>query len=103
MQTALTAVGPTYVFPIIKALTDTAIRLGLSRQDAQFASAQMVHGAAQLVLDTGRDPNALKLMIGTRTLKEDEAHALFSTALESAYEKISGAKKKLAAQTAPVS
>jgi pyrroline-5-carboxylate reductase len=95
VATALTAVGPTYVFPVIKALKDTAVRLGLSEQDAQFAAAQTVLGAAQLVLETGKDPDILKTMIGTRTLNEEEARALFSAALETAYEKISGSQKKL--------
>jgi pyrroline-5-carboxylate reductase len=93
--TALTAVGPTYVFPVIKALEDTGVRLGLPVDQARFAAAQTVAGAAQLVLETSQDPDVLKMMIGTRTLKEDDARALFASALESAYEKVSGAHKKL--------
>lgn len=95
VATALTAVGPTYVFPVIKALKDTAVRLGLSVQDAQFAASQTVLGAAQLVLETGKDPDILKTMIGTRTLNEEEASVLFSAALETAFEKISATEKKL--------
>jgi pyrroline-5-carboxylate reductase len=95
VATALTAVGPTYIFPVIKALKDTAARLGLSEQDAQFAAAQTVSGAAQLVLETGKDPDVLKTMIGTRTLREEEACALFSAALQDANEKISDTQKKL--------
>lgn len=98
VATALTAVGPTYVFPVIKALKDAAVRLGLSEKDAQYAAAQTVLGAAQLVLETGKDPDALKAMIGTRTLREDEAQALFSSAVETAFEKISASEKKLAGQ-----
>ena len=93
--TALTAVGPTYVFPVIKALKDTATRLGLSEQDAQFAAAQTVSGAAQLVLETGKDPDVLKAMIGTRTLREEEVRALFSAALQAANDKISETERKL--------
>jgi pyrroline-5-carboxylate reductase len=96
VATALTAVGPTYVFPVIKALRDTAVRLGLPQRDAQHAAAHTVVGAAQLVLETGRDPDALKAMIGTRTLREDEAQALFSSAVETAFEKISASARKLA-------
>jgi pyrroline-5-carboxylate reductase len=96
VATALTAVGPTYVFPVIKSLKDTAVRLGLPEQVAQWAAAHTVLGSAQLVLETGKDPDELKLMIGTRTLKEDEAQALFSGALETAFEKISGTQRKLA-------
>ncbi len=96
VATALTAVGPTYILPVIKALKDTASRLGLSEEDAQFAASQTVLGAARLVLETGKDPDILKTMIGTRTLQEDQARTLFSTAMETAYEKISGSQKKLA-------
>jgi pyrroline-5-carboxylate reductase len=96
VATALTAVGPTYVFPVIKALRDTAVRLGLPERDAQHAAAHTVMGAAQLVLETGKDPDALKAMIGTRTLKEDEAEALFSSAVQAAFERISASGKKLA-------
>jgi pyrroline-5-carboxylate reductase len=93
--TALTAVGPTYVFPVIKALKDAAVRLGLPEREAQWAAAHTVLGAAQLVLETGRDPDALKMMIGMRPLKEDEAQALFRGAVEAAFEKLSVIEKKL--------
>jgi pyrroline-5-carboxylate reductase len=94
--TALTAVGPAYVFPVIKAMTEAAVGLGLPADQARFAAAQTVAGAAQLVLETGQDPEVLKLMIGVRTLKEDEARALFAAALEAAHEKIAAARNKLA-------
>lgn len=93
--TALTAVGPTYIFPVIKALKEAAMSKGFSESDAQFAAAQTVLGAAQLVLETGKDPDTLKLMIGARTLNEDEARAIFAAAVETAFEKISASEKKL--------
>jgi len=93
--TALTAVGPTYIFPVIKALCDASIKLGLSREDAQFAAAQTVLGAASLVLQTGRTPEDLKTMIASRTLKETEAEELFALAVSDAFGKISAAEKKL--------
>lgn len=93
--TALTAVGPTYILPVIKALKDVAMSKGLSGNDAQFATAQLVSGTGQLVLQTREDPDALKLMIGTRTLKEEEAAATFVAAFETAFEKIASSEKKL--------
>lgn len=93
--TALTAVGPTYAFPVIKALTDAAVAKGLSQQEALYATAQTVLGAAKLVLETGKHPDELKLMIGTRTIDEEGAGALFKTAFESAFAKVSAAEKKL--------
>lgn len=93
--TALTAVGPTYLLPIIKALKEAAMSKGLSEDDAQFATVQLVNGTGQLVLQTREDPDALKLMIGTRTLKEEEAAATFVAAFETTFEKIASSEKKL--------
>jgi pyrroline-5-carboxylate reductase len=95
--TALTAVGPTYLFPVIKALSDSAVRLGLPEAQARRAAAQTVLGAAQLVLETGKDRDALKAMIGLRTLNEEEAQRLFAAAVEAAFEKLSATERKLAA------
>ncbi len=94
--TALTAVGPTYVFPLIQALRDAAVAAGLDAETAQCAAAQTVLGAARLVLETGRPPEELKLMIGTRTLDEDAARCTFLQAFEAALGKLSTAVEKVA-------
>ena len=96
IATALTAVGPTYVFPVLKALAETAARHGMPEDQAQMAAAQTVLGAAQLVLETGRKPDDLKMMICTRTIKEDGALPLFTDAVELAFAKISESQRKLA-------
>jgi len=93
--TALTAVGPTYIFPVIKALRDAAVKAGLSQEGAQTSAAQTVLGAASLVLQTGRAPEDLKLMISTRTLKEAETEEIFSQAVADAFARVSAAEKKL--------
>ena len=95
--TALTAVGPTYIFPIIQALIEVSTKLGLKSDDAKVAAAQTVLVAASLVLETNRSPEDLKHMIATRTLKEDEAKALFMQAVEEAFSKVSSAEKKIVA------
>lgn len=100
VATALTAVGPTYVFPVIKTLAEAAARHGMREDQARFAAAQTVLGAARMVLETGQTPDALKLMIGTRTLDETQAEAVFSCALDSAVEKISATERKLAQASA---
>jgi pyrroline-5-carboxylate reductase len=102
VATALTAVGPTYFFPIVKALVESAVARGLSTQQAQLAAAQTMFGAARMVLETGKDPEALKLMIGTRTLDESAARAVFASALEAAFARISEMEKKLNPAPAPV-
>jgi pyrroline-5-carboxylate reductase len=96
IATALTAVGPTYIFPVIKALAETAARHGMPEAQAQSAAAQTVLGAARLVLETGRTPDDLKLMIGTRTIKEEQAIPVFAEALDLAFEKIGESQRKLA-------
>ena len=88
IATALTAVGPTYVFPIISALADAAIAHDLPPHIALPAACRVVMGAARLVAETERSPNSLNLMIGIRTLDEAAVRPLFSQALQAAFEKI---------------
>jgi pyrroline-5-carboxylate reductase len=95
VATALTAVGPTYVFPVIAALADAAIAHDLPPSVAVPAACQVVMGAAALVAQTERSPNSLNLMIGTRTLDEAAARKLFMKALEDAVGKIKGAEAKV--------
>jgi len=95
IATALTAVGPTYIFPVIAALADAAIAHDLPPSVALPAACQVVQGAAALVAQTERSPNSLNLMIGTRTLNETAAKALFSKAVEDAHAKILAAEAKL--------
>jgi pyrroline-5-carboxylate reductase len=93
--TALTAVGPTYVFPVIQALQDAAVKLGLAEADALAAASQTVLGAAAMVLETGKGPEELKMMIATQTLKETEAKDLFALAMVDACAKVSASERKL--------
>jgi pyrroline-5-carboxylate reductase len=95
IATALTAVGPTYVFPVIAALADAAIAHGLPPSDALPAACQVVSGAAALVAETKRSPNSLSLMISTRTLDDVAARKLFMQAVEDAHAKILGAESKV--------
>ena len=97
IATALTAVGPTYVFPVIAALADAAIAQDLPPRVALPAACQVVAGAAALVAQTGRSPNSLSLMISTRTLDEDAARKLFGQAVKDAHGKILATEAKVAA------
>ena len=94
--TALTAVGPTYFYPVLEALRDAAVQAGLPRPVAERAAAATASGAARLIAETGKAPEDLKQMIGTRTLAEPEAKALFSAAYQTALEKLAAARMKLA-------
>lgn len=101
VATALTAVGPTYILPVIAALADAAIARDLPPSVALPAACQVVHGAAALVARTERSPNSLNLMIGTRTLDEAAARKLFTQALEDAHGKIMAAEVEVASAATP--
>ena len=63
--TALAGSGPAFVFVMIDALADGAVRLGLRRDAAVAMAAQMVQGAARMVVQTGTHPAALKDQVTT--------------------------------------
>jgi pyrroline-5-carboxylate reductase len=93
--TALTAVGPAYIFPVLHALASAAEAKGIRREQALTMTADLVAGTARLVRETGREPEDLRLMIGTRALNEQQTVSLFSSAFTLAFEKISASERKL--------
>jgi pyrroline-5-carboxylate reductase len=94
--TALTAVGPTYVFPVLQALQDNAAANGFPPTQARLAAAHTVAGTAELVLATGKDPEVLKGMIGTRTIDEARARSLVTAAFDAALARIAATARKVA-------
>jgi pyrroline-5-carboxylate reductase len=95
IATALTAVGPTYIFPVIAALADAAVAHGLPPATALTAACQVVAGAAQLVMESKRSPEGLALLTSLRTLDEPTAKKLFTQAVEDAFGKLLAADAKL--------
>ena len=63
--TALAGSGPAFVFVMIDALADGAVRLGLRRDAAVAMAAQMVQGAARMVVQPGTHPAVLKDQVTT--------------------------------------
>lgn len=60
LMTALTGGGPAYMYVVIDALADGAVRAGLNRQEAVKLVAQTAAGAAKMVLHSGKHLGELK-------------------------------------------
>ncbi|MBB5183553.1 pyrroline-5-carboxylate reductase [Catenisphaera adipataccumulans] len=66
MMDAVTSVSgssPAYVYMMIEAMADGAVRDGMPRAQAVRFAAQAVLGSAKMVLETGRHPGELKDMV----------------------------------------
>jgi pyrroline-5-carboxylate reductase len=89
--TGLSASGPAFVFVMIEALADGGVARGLPRLVAIEMAAQMVFGAAAMVLESGRHPAALKddvttpagcTIAGILTLEDGRIRSVLSRAVE---------------------
>ena len=58
--TGLSGCGPAYGYLIIEALSEAGVKVGLRRETATLLAAQTLLGAAQMVLQAGKHPAALK-------------------------------------------
>lgn len=89
--TGLSASGPAFIYVIIEALADGAVARGLPRRIALEMAAQMVYGAASMVLASDRHPAALKddvttpagcTIAGILALEDGRIRSVLSRAVE---------------------
>lgn len=95
IATAITAVGPIYWFPAFKSLLDFAKDKGLDKELGYELVAKTMQGTAELILNTLKDPEELKLMIATRTIDEEKVKNIFYEAVKKAFEIVEASEKKL--------
>ncbi len=92
----VTGCGPAFAAMFVEALADGAVACGLPRPLALQCAAQMMKGTAELLLETGEHPAALKDRVcspagstiqGVRILEENAFRAAVMNAVIAAFEK----------------
>lgn len=99
--TCVSGSSPAYVHMFIEALADSAVKYGMSRNDALEFAAMTVKGAADMVLTTGEHPAVLKdrvcspggtTIAGVSALEKNGFRNAIISATDKCYEKCTGIK-----------
>ena len=99
--TCVSGSSPAYVYMFIEALADSAVKYGMSRNDAIEFAAMTVKGAADMVLSTGEHPAILKdrvcspggtTIAGVAALEKNGFRNAIISATDKCYEKCTGIK-----------
>ena len=94
--TGVTGCGPAFAAMFVEALADGAVACGLPRRKAMDYAAGMLKGTAELLLESGEHPGALKDRVcspagstiqGVRSLEESAFRAAVMNAVIAAFEK----------------
>ena len=103
VASAVSGCTPAFAYMFVEALADGAVRCGVPRDKAIRYAAQAVKGAAAMVLETGRHPDALKdavcspggsTIVGVATLENAAFRAAAANAVFYANEKNKDLGKK---------
>ncbi len=63
LVTAVSGSGPAYIFHMVEAMTETAVKGGLSPDVAHQLVSQTIYGAARMILETGKTPEELRAQV----------------------------------------
>ena len=94
--TAVMGCGPAFAYLFLEALADGGVSCGLPREKAALYAAQMLRGAAELALTSGKHPEALKdevcspggsTIAGVGVLDRNAFRGITRDAVTAAYEK----------------